>query len=88
MKVFLRILLCTLLTTSTECKTNLLKDITGFVYNVLTLGLDLSDRLQSNDVLEKVQESINKLQRGIERVHSMLEYTKKTAGGGVSLNKS
>lgn len=77
MKVFLRILLCTLLTTSTECKTNLLKDITGFVYNVLTLGLDLSDRLQSNDVLEKVQESINKLQRGIERVHSMLEYTKK-----------
>lgn len=77
MKVFLRILLCTLLTTSTECKTNLLKDITGFVYNFLTLGLDLSDRLQSNDALEKVQESINKLQRGIERVHSMLEYTKK-----------
>lgn len=77
MKVFLRILLCTLLTTSTECKTNLLKDITGFVYNVLTLGLDLSDRLQSNDALEKVQEAINKLQRGIERVHSMLEYTKK-----------
>lgn len=78
MKVFLGIfLLCTLLATSTECKTNLLKDITGFVYNFLTLGLDLSDRLQSNDALEKVQESINKLQKGIERVHSMLEYTKK-----------
>lgn len=76
MKLHLRILLCILLATSSDCKTNLLKDIAEYVYNVFTLGLDLSDRLESNDELEKVRQSINKLQDGIERVYSMLNYTK------------
>lgn len=45
MKVFFRILFCILFIISIEFKINLLKDIIGFVYNVLMLGLDLSDRL-------------------------------------------
>lgn len=72
MKLQLIILLCILLGNSSECKTYLFKDIADYVYNVFTLGLDLGDRLESN---ENVKESINKLQEAIERVYSMLEYT-------------
>lgn len=73
MKLYLGILLCILLATSSECKTSLFKDIAGYIYNVFTLGLDVSDRLESND--EKVLESFKKLQEAIERVHIKLEYT-------------
>lgn len=76
MKVFVGILLCMLLTTNSECKTNHLKEIAEIAYDVLTLGLDLSDRLKSNDGLEILLEAAKKLEKGIERVHSMLEYTK------------
>lgn len=75
MELYLRILLCILLATSSECKTNLFKDLAKYIYDVFTLGLDLSDRLEANDELEKVQESINKLKEAIERVHNELEYT-------------
>lgn len=77
MEVFLkRILLCILLTTSTESKTYLIKDIAEYVYNVFTLGLDLSDRLDSNDKLDKVLESVHKLNDSIQKIHKMLHYTK------------
>lgn len=75
MKLYLRILLCILLATSSECKTKLFGNIADYVYNLFTLGLDVGDRLESNDQLEKVQESLNKLEDAIARVHSMIEYT-------------
>lgn len=72
MKFFQGVVLCLLLTTSTECKTNHLKDITEYVYNVFTLGLDVSDRLESNAESEKVTESINALQKAISTIHRIL----------------
>lgn len=71
MKLYLRILLCILLATSSECKTNLFKDIAEYVYNLFTLGLDVGDRLESNEQLEKVQKSLNKLEEAMNRVQSM-----------------
>lgn len=76
MKFFQGVVLCLLLTTSTECKTNHLKDITEYVYNVFTLGLDVSDRLESNAESEKVTESINALQKAISTIHRILNFTK------------
>lgn len=76
MKFFQGIVLCLLLTTGTESKTNHLKDIAEFVYDVFTLGLDVSDRLESNAESEKVTESINELQKGITNIHSLLNFTK------------
>lgn len=74
--MYFRILLCILLATSSECKTNLFKDIAEYVYNLFTLGLDVGDRLESNDQLEKVQESLNRLEEAMKRFQSMIEYTK------------
>lgn len=76
MKLYLRSLLCILLATSSECKAKLLIDIAGYVYNLISLGLDVGDRLESNDQLERVQESLNKLEEAMDRVHSMIEDTK------------
>lgn len=76
MKLYLKNLLCIVLATSSECKAKLLIDIAGYVYNLISLGLDVGDRLKSDDQLEKVQESLNKLEEAIDRVHSMIEYTK------------
>lgn len=73
MKLYLRILLCILLATSSECKTKLFIDIAEYIYNLFTLGLDVADRLESNDQLEKIQESLNKLEEAMNRVHSMIE---------------
>lgn len=72
--LYLRILLCILLATSSECKTNLFKDIAEYVYNLFTLGLDVGDRLESNEQLEKVQESLNKLEEAMNRVQSMIRW--------------
>lgn len=36
----------------------------------------VGDRLESNEQLEKVQESLNKLEEAMNRVQSMIEYTK------------
>lgn len=76
MKVYLRILLCILLATSNDCKTNHLKDIAEHVYNVFMLGLDLSDKLKSDDNLEKIMESIDNLKEGIGNLRSILDFTK------------
>lgn len=76
MKLYLRILLCILFATSCECKAKLFKEIAEYVYNLFTLGLDVADRLESNDQLEKIQESLNKLEDAMDSVKSMIEYTK------------
>lgn len=68
-----------LLATSATSKTKKIKDIAEYAFNVLMKGIEFSDKLQSDDDLEKVQESINKLQNSIDKVHSMLDYTKQLA---------
>lgn len=75
MKVFDNIPLCLLfmIIHSTTCKFLPIKDIAIFSYEIITQGVDVIDRLKSGGDIEKIQESINHLQKSIQELHKNLD---------------
>lgn len=73
MKVIVLVLLCFQPLTCGEGLN--VKEVAELAYDVITLSIDFIDKLNSNDDLEKVQESIKNLQNSVEELHDKLDYT-------------
>lgn len=73
MKGFILILLCFLPPVSSKALK--IKEVAELAYNVISLSIELSDKLNSNDDLQRVEESIKNLQNSVHEIHSKLDYT-------------
>lgn len=69
-RAFVTILLCF---HTARCKLTAIKDIAVFSYEIITLGDDVIDRIRSGDNNEKLQESINDLQKSMDQLHKKLD---------------
>lgn len=69
-RAFVTILLCF---HTARCKLTAIMDIAVFSYEIITLGDDVIDRIRSGDNNEKLQESINDLQKSMDQLHKKLD---------------
>ena len=53
------------------------QEIALLAYDVITLGIDFVDRVNSGNDLEQIQDSINSLQNSVDEIHEKLDYTTK-----------
>lgn len=71
---FVTILLCFHHVHRTSCTLTSIKDIAVFSYDIITLGVDVLDKIQSGDDFGKLQESIKDLQKTMEDLYKMLTF--------------